>query len=142
MFSGSPVRETAAYGGYGFGRAEKVFDPPAPDNYIRETYSLGANASHAALGRGGLSLEFHHGIALDSSIGFSLSFATGSPTHLAGWGVLRWCEHSPDSSRVGIEFMHLHEQSLRQFTQWLEENDPASFIPKDYQSRCVTSAAP
>jgi hypothetical protein len=50
----------------------------------------------------------------DSSVGFSLSFATGSLTHLAGWGVLRWCEHSPDSSRVGIEFMHLNEASLRQ----------------------------
>jgi len=116
-------------------------DPPASDNYIREAYSLGATASHVAIGRGGLSLEFHHGIALDSSIGFSLSFAKGSLTHLAGWGVLRWREHSPDSSRVGIEFMHLDEGSLRQFAQWLEENDPVSFIPKDCQSRPVTSAA-
>jgi hypothetical protein len=114
---------------------------PAPDNYIREAYSLGAAASHVALGRGGLSPEFHHGIAPDSSIGFSLSFATGSLTHLAGWGVLRWGEHSPDSSRAGIEFMHLDEESLRQFPHWLKENDPVSFIPKDCQ-RSVTSAVP
>jgi len=43
--------------------------------------------------------------------------------------VLRWCEHSPDSSRVGIEFMRLDEESLRQFAQRLEELDPVSFIP-------------
>ena len=116
-------------------------DPPAPDNYIREAYPLGATASRVALGRGGLSLEFYHGIALDSPIGFSLSFAAGSLTHLAGWGVLRWREQSPDSSRVGIEFMHLDEESLRQFAQWLEENYPVSFIPKDCQSRSFTSAA-
>jgi len=65
----------------------------------------------------------------NSAIGFSLSFATEPLTHLAGWGVLRWCEHSPDSSRVGIEFMRLDEESLRQFTQRLEELDPVSFIP-------------
>jgi hypothetical protein len=93
-----------------------------------------------ALGRGRLSLEFHHRIAPDSSIGFSLSFATGSLTRLVGWGVLRWCEHSPDSSRVGIEFTHLDQESLRQFAQCLEGNDPVSFIPKDCQSRSVTSA--
>ena len=91
--------------------------------------SLGATASHVALGRGGVSLEVHHSIVANSAIGFSLSFATEPLTHLAGWGVLRWCEHSPDSSRVGIEFMRLDEESLRQFAQWLEELDPVSFIP-------------
>ena len=104
-------------------------DPPAPDNYIREAYALGATASHVALGRGGVSLEVHHSIVANSSIGFSLSFAIEALTHLAGWGVLRWCEHSPDSSRVGIEFMRLDEENLRQFAQWLEELDPVSFIP-------------
>jgi hypothetical protein len=33
--------------------------------------------------------------------------------------------------------MHLDRESLRQFAQWLEENKPVSFIPKDRQSGSV-----
>lgn len=112
-------------------------NPPSPDNYVQEVYALGVTASGVALGRGGLSLGIRHDFAVESVIGFSLSFAQGPLTHLAGWGIFRWCEHS----RAGIEFLDLDKESLGQFARWLEEHAPVSFIPKDCHAHAVSSAA-
>jgi len=116
--------------------------PPPPENYIRETVSIDAPTAYLALGRGGISLNVGQRIIPDAAIGFSLSFETGPLTHLAGWGVLRWCENLPQGARVGIEFLQLDEESLSQFARWLAAHAPFSFIPKNCHSHSVFSAAP
>jgi hypothetical protein len=129
-------------------RRDLIFDPPqavAPpsaENYLRENFPRGLTASQVALGRGGLSLDVHQKMITDSPVGFSLSFAEASLMNLTGWGLMRWHENFPGSARIGIEFLHLEDESLRQFTHWLEQNSPVSFIPKDCHTHAVTSASP
>jgi CheY-like chemotaxis protein len=120
-------------------------DPPAPENCIHQTCPFDIAASPVALGRGGISLDLPNTGIAEPIIGFALSFAKGPLTHLAGWGILRWSEHSPGSSRIGIEFLHLDKESLIQLAQWLEKNDPVSFIPKNCYSKSASvssSASP
>jgi CheY-like chemotaxis protein len=116
--------------------------PPATEKYIRAHFPVSLTASQVALGRGGLSLDIHQKTIPDSAIGFSLSFAEGPLTNLSGWGVLRWCENFPHGARIGIEFLHLEDETLRQFARWLEQNLPVTFIPKDCHTHSVTSASP
>jgi CheY-like chemotaxis protein len=121
--------------------APLTVDPPARDNYIHESYSSGVQASEVALGRGGISLNIPHHPVPDSAIGFSLSFTEEPLTELTGWGVLRWCEHLPRGSRVGVEFLYLEPRTLDQFARWLEENSPVSFIPKGPHSRSTSAVS-
>ena len=119
---------------------------PGPESSIHQDFSSDPTASDVALGRGGVSLNVRESlirksIVPDSSVAFSLSFAQGSLTHLAGWGLLRWREDSSTCSRVGIEFLHLDDQSLAQFARWLQQNSPISFIPKDCHSHSTVSAS-
>jgi CheY-like chemotaxis protein len=116
-----------------------ALDPPAPDAYIRESFAQAPDASQVALGRGGMSLNFVRTAIENSAIGFELSFAEGTISALSGWGQLRWCDATPRGTRIGIEFLHLDEQSLRQFSKWLAENNPVGFIPKDCHSRSVAA---
>lgn len=116
--------------------------PPSPENCIREELSIDTQPFYLALGRGGISLNLSGRTPPDSSIGFSFSLAEGPLTHLAGWGLVRWCENLPQGARIGIEFLHLDEESLSQFARWLETHAPQSFIPKDCQSHSVFSASP
>lgn len=117
-----------------------VVAPPAPENYIREDFPRGVTPSQVALGRGGMSLNVNQRITSESIVGFSLSFAEGTLTHLEGWGFLRWSQNSPDASRIGIEFLYLDDESLVQFARWLKDYSPVSFIPKDCHSRSKISA--
>src|SRR5438477_3488597 len=115
--------------------------PPSPENCISENFPRALSASQVALGRGGVSLDVTHYNASEAFIGFSLSFAEGTLTHLAGWGSLRWSENSSDASRIGIEFLHLDDESLLQLARWLKDHSPVSFIPKTSHSRSVTSSS-
>jgi CheY-like chemotaxis protein len=116
--------------------------PPATENYVREDLQLDAAPQYLALGRGGMSLNVPQRIVPEAAIGFSLTLAEGPLTHLAGWGLLRWCESLHQGSRIGIEFLHLDDESLAQFARWLQSHAPQSFIPKDCQSHSVFSASP
>src|SRR5437763_1429587 len=80
-----------------------------------------------ALGRCGISLDVTHYNASEAIIGSSLSVGEETLTHLAGWGCLRWSENSPHSSRIGIEFLHLDDESLLQLARWLKDPSPVSF---------------
>jgi CheY-like chemotaxis protein len=116
--------------------------PPSTENYIRESLSLDAAPLYLALGRGGMSLNLRQPIDPDAAIGFSLTTEDGPLTHLEGWGLLRWYENLHQGSRIGIEFLHLDQESLAQFARWLENHSPRSFIPKDCQSHSVFSGSP
>ncbi len=108
--------------------------PPSTENHIRESAAPDAAPLYLALGRGGLSMNVQQPIDPDAAIGFSLAIEDGPLTHLEGWGLLRWRENLQHGSRIGIEFLHLDEESLSQFARWLEIHAPQSFIPKDCQS--------
>jgi CheY-like chemotaxis protein len=129
-------------------RRDLIFDPltalppPAPGNCIRESFSSSASASQVAFGRGGFSIDLSQQLFPDSTIGFSISFAHGALTHLAGSGVLRWYEAVSGGSRAGIEILHLDAESLVQYASYLKAFAPVSFIPKDCHSHFVTSASP
>lgn len=129
-------------------RRNLVFDSldtvalPAPENYLRQSFPRGLTAAQIAVGRGGMSLEIHDRIPQDQAIGFSLTFAEGPLTNLSGWGVVRWSESTSLGTRFGIEFLHLEDETLRQFAHWLEHDSPVSFIPKDCNVHSVTSASP
>lgn len=120
----------------------EAVEPPSPDNYVREDSSPDAAPLSLALGRGGISVNVRTRVLPDASIGFSLTLQEGPLTHLSGWGLLRWCENSPQGTRIGIEFLHLDDDSLRQFATWLESSSPLSFIPKDCEPHSVRSASP
>ena len=118
--------------------------PPAAENCIRQHFSRSASAAEVAVGRGGISLNLGQRVIPDSTVAFSLSFTQGPLTHLAGWGALRWCENGPEGSRIGIEFLHLDEETLPQLARWLKDVAPVSFIPKDCHSHShsVSSSSP
>jgi CheY-like chemotaxis protein len=126
-------------------RRDLIFDPadavapPSPKNCVHESFPRDVAASHVAIGRGGLSLNVTQQINPDCAIRFFLSFAEGPLTHLEGWGLPRWTQSLRRGSRIGIEFLHLEPESLRQLASWLKEHSPVSFIPKDCLSRVVTS---
>lgn len=115
--------------------------PPAAENYIREAFPRGVTSSQVAVGRGGISVDVDQCVTAESIVGFSLSFAEGTLTHLQGWGFLRWCQNSPGICRIGIELLHLDEESLVQFARWLKDYAPISFIPKDCHSRSKISSS-
>jgi len=108
--------------------------PPAAHDYIRESFSLGASASQVALGRGGMSLNVRRQLSPGSTIGFALAFAEGPLTSLSGWGLLHWSDAIIGGSRVGMEFLHLEDESRIQFARWVSERNPVSFIPRHGRS--------
>jgi CheY-like chemotaxis protein len=127
-------------------RRELVFEPPeaveppSSENYIREGSSPDAAPLSLALGRGGISVNVRRRIVPDASIGCSLTLQEGPLIRLSGWGLLRWRENLPQGTRFGIEFLHLDDDSLREFAAWLKSNSP--LIPKDCEPHSVRSASP
>jgi CheY-like chemotaxis protein len=114
--------------------------PPPLGSYVRQDSYLPSADPQIALGRGGMSLDVPQEILGDECIGFSLEMQEGPLTRLEGWGVSRWCDSADGSHRVGIEFLHLEESSRAQFSRWLEQQAPISFIPKQTRAYSARSA--